>query len=427
VTITNPPPAALLATTPFLAFRARHFGLVWLSGLIWHLCRWGVAFLGTYLINDLTGSPRLVQLAGTTLYAPLLIGGVIGGVLSDRIDRLATVRIQMAAMVPITVLIGMLVRSGHIAVWMLYIYMFIVGFGWVSDMTSRRALVFDLVGDALLDKAMAMEAMSLAMGMVFGALVGGYAVDSVGIGAAYFAIAGFAFLAILVLMPVTSPVPRAVREKTPSDGPTVRDLIRHRGLISILGVTVIANFFLFAYFPIIPVIAEDLDASPFQVGLLAGGTGIGMMTGSLVMARMTPRHRGLAYLAGLVVAFGFLMLFAIGTNYWFVFAAIVASGVGSGVFGATQSTLVVAAVPEEARGKALGLLSMAIGGLPLGMYVLGEVAEATSPSTALLINAVGGVAVLGAWVMLRPEVASMTDEQYTQLGCEKPESSQVPV
>jgi hypothetical protein len=61
------------------------------------------------------------------------------------------------------------------------------------------------------------------------------------------------------------------------------------------------------------------------------------------------------------------------------------------------------------------------------MYVLGEVAEATSPSTALLINAVGGVAVLGAWVMLRPEVASMTDEQYAQLGCEKPESSQVPV
>lgn len=414
MTITNPPPA-LVATTPFLAFRVPNFGLVWLSGLIWHLCRWGVAFLGTYLINDLTGSPRLVQLAGTTLYAPLLIGGIIGGVLSDRMDRLATVRVQMAAMVPITIVIGVLVRSGHIAVWMIYIYMFMVGFGWVSDMTSRRALVFDLVGEALLDKAMAMEAMSLAMGMVFGALVGGYAVESVGIGAAYFAIAGFSFLALLALMPVTSPVPRAVPEKAVNeealnDGPTLGELTRHPGLISILGVTVIANFFLFAYFPIIPVIAEDLNASPFQVGLLAGGTGIGMMTGSLLMARMTPRRRGVAYLAGLVVAFGFLVLFAIGTSYWFVFAAIVASGIGSGVFGATQSTLVVAAVPEAARGKALGLLSMAIGGLPLGMYVLGEVAEATSPTTALLINAVGGVAVLGAWVIFRPEVVSMSDD-----------------
>ena len=44
------------------AFAARHFAPVWFSGLIWHLTRWGVAFLGTYLINEMTGSPRLVQL-----------------------------------------------------------------------------------------------------------------------------------------------------------------------------------------------------------------------------------------------------------------------------------------------------------------------------------------------------------------------------
>ena len=36
------------------AFGVRHFGLVWLGGLAWNLSRWGVAFLGTYLINDLT-------------------------------------------------------------------------------------------------------------------------------------------------------------------------------------------------------------------------------------------------------------------------------------------------------------------------------------------------------------------------------------
>ena len=42
----------------------------------------------------------------------------------------------------------------------------------------------------------------------------------------------------------------------------------NRAVVSVLGVTVIANFFLFSYFPIIPVIAEDLDASAFFVGLL---------------------------------------------------------------------------------------------------------------------------------------------------------------
>lgn len=410
---------ATTTSSPFEAFGVRHFGLIWLSGLIWHLCRWAVAFVGTYLINDMTGSPRLVQLAGTILYAPLLLGGVAGGLLSDRLDRLTTVRFQMGFIVPATVLIGLLVRADAIEVWMLYCFMFLVGIGWVSDMTSRRALVFDLVGERLLDKAMAMEALSLSLGMVLGALVGGYAVEAVGIGASYFAIGIFALVALLLLAPVQSPPTRtkppdsADLSESADEDLTLGQLGRHRGLLSILGVTVIANFFLFAYFPIIPIIGEDLDASPFRVGLLAAGTGIGMMIGSLTMARLTPPRRGVFYLGGLLMAFVFLVPFALATTYWWVLAAIIASGIGSGLFGSTQSTLVMAAVPESARGRALGMLSMAIGGLPLGMYVLGEVAEATSASTALLINAILGALVLAGWVALRPEVASMTDDYHS--------------
>ena len=270
-------------TGPFAAFRVRHFGLVWLSGLIWHLCRWGVAFVGTYLVNDLTGSPRLVQLAGTTLYAPLLVGGIIGGVVSDRFDRLNTVRLQMAVLAPLTFIIGLIVRAGSIELWMIYLYMFAMGMGWVSDMTSRRALVFDLVGDRHLDNAMAMESLSLSLGMVFGALVGGYAIEAVGIGAAYFFIAGFAFLALICLAGVERPpaLRRAAAAATFADIlDGLRILRTYRAVVGVLGVTVIANFFLFSYFPIIPVIAEDLGAAPFFVGLLASGTGIGMVLGS---------------------------------------------------------------------------------------------------------------------------------------------------
>ncbi|MDG1088902.1 MAG: MFS transporter, partial [Acidimicrobiales bacterium] len=144
------------AAKPFAVFSTRHFGYAWACGLLWHLCRWGVAFLGTYLVNDMTGSPRMVQLAGTVLYAPLLLGGVLGGVISDRFDRLVTVRVQLLALIPLTVVIGVLVNSDRLEVWMLYVYMFLVGIGWVTDMTSRRALVFDLVGEARLDSAMAM-------------------------------------------------------------------------------------------------------------------------------------------------------------------------------------------------------------------------------------------------------------------------------
>lgn len=394
--------------SPFAAFQVRAFAPVWFSGLIWHLCRWGVSFLGTYLIADLTGSPRMVQLAGTVLYAPLLLGGVIGGVVSDRLDRLRTVRLQLVLLFPLTILIGVLVRSGQIRVWMIYVYLFLVGIGWITDMTSRRALVFDLVGQERTDNAMAMESLSASTGMVIGALVGGSALQAVGIGSSYFIIAGFIALAFVCLLGVKRPEePTAkgsggspIRDLT--DG--VRQLRRNKAVISILGVTAIANFFLFAYFPIIPVIAKSLDASPRQTGLLAAGTGIGMMAGSLLTAQLRPRRRGLVYVGGVFVAMLIVVPFARATAYPVALFAIIMSGVGSGCFGAMQSALVAGASPPELRGRALGLLSMAIGALPIGMAVLGESAERVGVPTALTVSMAIGVGTLVLWVWRRPQV-----------------------
>lgn len=396
------------------AFGARHFAAVWVSGMLWNLTRWGVAFLGTFLINDMTGSPRLVQLAGTTLYAPLLVGGVLGGLVSDRIDRLRTVRIQLIILIPFSIAIGLLVNAGLAEVWMIYIYMFVVGIGWVTDMTSRRALVFDIVGQRRLDHAMAMESISLSTGMILGALVGGSAVEAVGIGSAYFFIAGLLAAAVLVLATVTSPP----QTKTAADvrtGASALAEIREGfqilrtlpGLLGLLGVTVIANFFLFAYFPIVPVVADRLGATPGLVGLLSAGTGIGMMLGSIGFAKAAPRRRGAVHVLGLFIALTFIVPFGLAGRYWLALAALVCSGIGSGLFAATQTSLVMSAAPDALRGRALGLLSMAIGALPVGMYVLGEFAEQASVKVALTATATAGIIVLGSWVILRREVLRM--------------------
>ena len=365
-----------------------------------------------------------MQLAGTALYAPLLVGGLLGGVISDRFDRLKTVRFQLGVLVPVTVLIGILVRSNRIAVWTVYLYMFVVGIGWVTDMTSRRALVFDIVGPENLDRAMALESVSLSSGMAVGALVGGSAVEAVGIGASYFLIAVFLVLALGLLATVkrpsratSSPSTPSTPSSLPAPSPTssVRDLVdgvrllgASRGVVGILGVTVIANFFLFAYFPIVPIVAKRLDASPFQVGLLLSGTGLGMMGGSMLFARFTPHRRGLSYLLGVYFAMLLVIPFALGRNYWLALAAIIASGLGSGLFGSTQGALVIAEAPEELRGRALGLLSMAIGALPLGMYSLGEVAELAGVPAALVANMVIGALVLTYWMRRHPEIIRMT-------------------
>lgn len=52
----------------------------------------------------------------------------------------------------------------------------------------------------------------------------------------------------------------------------------------------------------------------------------------------------------------------------------------------------------------MGLLSMAIGMLPLGMMALGEVAEAFGPKSALLTSNLVGLVGLALFIWRRPQV-----------------------
>ena len=169
----------------FAACRAPGYTYVLVAGWFWTMGRWGCSFLGAYLANTMSGSARLVQLTGVALWAPLLVGGVLGGVISDRLDRRRTVITQFVVLIPLAVAMGLAGQTDRIELWMVYVFQVVVGVGWVIDMTSRRAIIYDLVGPTRLDNAMALESLSSASGLALGALVGGTIIQAVGTGAAY--------------------------------------------------------------------------------------------------------------------------------------------------------------------------------------------------------------------------------------------------
>ena len=55
----------------------------------------------------------------------------------------------------------------------------------------------------------------------------------------------------------------------------------------------------------------------------------------------------------------------------------------------------------------MGLLSMAIGALPIGTFLLGEIAEQIGASSAVVTMAVSGLLLLGVWVVTHREVLGM--------------------
>ena len=423
------------------AFAARGFAPLWFSGLCWHWGRWAIAFLSSYHVNQITDSPRMVQLTGAVMWAPLLFGGAIGGVISDRFDRRRTVRLQTALLVPFVAVIGFAERAGQLGIWLLYPFLLFAGIGWVVDMTSRRALVLDIVGPHRLHKAMAWETMALASGVAAGQLLGGAVADRAGVGAGFLGVAAMLGVGLFLLMwvPRVAPAQSAVaaidrwsdalrdrifevvplsgtfRRPEPARNSTIAELRAgmrlartDRGLLSILGVTVMANFFTFAYFPAVQLIGDEVDATAFQIGIIGSMTGFGMITGSLVTAKWGSGRWGLAYTFGVFAAMAMLIVWALSPNVLIAAITLYVASCGSGLFAATQSTLVLTTVSPEMRGRAMGLLSMAIGALPVGTYVLGEVAQQLGARAAVVLMACLGLAGMTLWLMIRPEVIRRT-------------------
>ncbi len=396
----------------FAALRVPDYPKLWMSGWLWAFTRWMSVFLASYLINRITGAPLLVQLAGAAFFAPMFFGGIIGGVISDRFDRRGTIMKQLALLVPVALLMGVVVLSGRVQVWMVYVFMLAVGVGGVLDMTSRRALVYDMVGADGITNAMAMEAIAQTGGSMLGSLVGGAVINFTGTGQAFFVIAA-AYAASWLFMAAMRSVPK---ESLPVAGGSVRGDIGaglryvrgRRPIIDILGVTVLMNFFYFSYTPMVPVFADRLNVNALWAGVLASAAGLGSLVGAAaIAARARPRRRGWTYILGPAVAMVALFVFAVAQWYPLALLALVVAGVGQAGFGALQGTLILLAAGPAMRGRAMGVLSMAIGVLPFGMITLGIIAQTSGPAVALIVSVVLGLTGLTVWAARSRELRAI--------------------
>jgi predicted MFS family arabinose efflux permease len=294
---------------------------------------------------------------------------------------------------------------------MLYPFLVIAGLGFVVDMTTRRAVLYDIVGSGRIDNAMALESLSMAGGLAFGALAGGAVVDAVGVSQAFWLVAVLLTASLALFASIKVPARSVAAGSARGAFREGLGLLgTHRALVSILGVTSCVNFFYFTYTPLVQVIGSDLGVRPVLIGLLASMTGFGMMIASLVTARFRPRRRGLVYTAGSLFALLLLLPFAASNTYLLAVLCLFGAAVAGGFFGALQGVLVMTVVPAHVRGRALGLLSMAIGVLPIGMLLLGEVAEKIGTRQALAASSTTGALCLVLWVWRRPEVTRITND-----------------
>jgi MFS family permease len=335
---------------------------------------------------------------------PSLLFGLAAGTIADRADRRKQLLTVAGAAFCLMAAIGWLVGAGAIRIWQVIAISFAAGCLQVSDTPARQALVLDTTSRAVAPNAMALNALAARLSSALGALSAGALIPVIGVAHCYFVIAAAYGCSAVLVAVLRAPHGSRVPVAHPPFGRALRDaarLIVGVPAVRTLTISGIAcEVFAFSYGSALPVVARDvLRAGPEGLGTLNAAVSIGGTVALVLLSMLAGRVRREPLIGVIFVAYGAsLMVLAMVRDLRIAAIVLVVTGLCAGAFDVLQQTLIQMAVPEEQRGRAIGIWVLGVGSAPVGNIEMGALIAALGAPGALLIN--GGLAVASAATLL---------------------------
>ncbi|MFG2574642.1 MFS transporter [Streptomyces sp. NPDC048481] len=373
-----PPPAR--RSTMFASLRVRNYRLFFLGQVVSNIGTWMQRIAQDWLVLSLTGSATAVGVTTALQFLPMLLFGLYGGVLVDRLPKRRTLLFTQSAMALTGIALAVLSLSGHVQVWHVYVAAFAVGLATVLDNPARQTFVSEMVGPDQLQNAVSLNSANFQSARLIGPAVAGVMITGVGTGWA-FLFNGLSFVAPLAgLLLMRSRELHAV-ERAPRGRGQLREGLHYvAGRPDLIWTIVLVGFvstFGFNFPVYLSAFADDVfHAGAGSYSLFNTLMAVGSLAGALLAAR-----RGTARMRVLVagaVAFGTMEIVASAAPSLWLFALLMAP---IGMFGMTVNVTANSSVQlgtdPAMRGRVMALYMMVfMGGAPIGAPIAGWVTDA---------------------------------------------------
>jgi MFS family permease len=365
-----------------------------------------------WVVLEMTNSAWALAIVEALRWLPLLMFGMFGGAIADRIDRRwVLIGAQTLALV-VCAAAAVLLALGAFNFTLAAAATFLLGLQWAVDWPTRRALIPDLVGRRLTMNAVSLEALSQNVTRVVGPLLAGALIDL------WSPAAAFAVMAALYVIEIglLARMPLGGYSQPATTGPMLRYLADGfsalRSSQPIMGVLLISTFmnvFVFPYQQLLPVFARDaLHVDAVGLGALSSAAGMGSVIGAvaIVTSVRVPRSGALFWVGSALMSVS-LCGFALSDNFGLALVLLAIGGLGQAAFSALQTTIVLSAATDQLRGRALGALTLAIGSTPIGSLEVGALATAAGAPFAVAINAALCAVLVAAVALKLPRFRSL--------------------
>ncbi len=350
------------------------------------------------LIYRLTGSPAILGAMSLAHAVPTLCLSLFGGVIADRVQKKSVMLWGQVGSVIVTLGVAIALHLGYLSTeisgswWILVVASVFQGTIMALMMPSRQAILPEIVGDEQLMNAVSLNILGMNSMRLFAPALTGLLIDAYDFKAVYYVMSGMYIIAVafVAFLPRTSTI--AIRgQGALADIKEGLKYIRHQPtIILILAFTLIVVVLSMPYFIMMPIFTDDiLKVGATGMGVLMSVSGIGAIVGSITLASLPNKKRGLILLVSSLITGLALVGFSFSTSWPLSLGMIIFVGLGSTGRMTLSNTLLQYYVEDAYRGRVMSIYMMEFGLTSFGAFVAGVMAESWGVQSV-----VGGFAIL---------------------------------
>ncbi len=344
------------------------------------------------LIYRLTGSAAILGVMSLFHAFPMLFLSLFGGVIADRVQKKYVLLAGLASSAVVSLGVALAMTLGYLSAertgswWILAVASLLQGSVMGLMIPSRQAIIPEIVREEQLMNAISLDTLGMNTLRLMAPALTGFLIDAFDFAAVYYTMTGMYVMGtvFIAFMPLTSTM--TIRGSGAlTDIKEGINYIRHETtILLLLAFTLCAVVLSMPYMMLMPVFTEDvLKVGASGLGVLISVSGVGAMTGSLVLASLPDKKRGLMLLAGSLILGLALAAFSFSTSWPLSLAVIVFVGLGQTTRMTLGNTLIQYYVDDEYRGRVMSIYMMEFGLMSFGAFAAGLMTEAIGVQWAL--------------------------------------------
>jgi MFS family permease len=347
-----------------------------------------------WVMATLTNSALMLGFVNLCAGLPMLALTMVGGSAADKFDKRKILLITQYVQIALAIAIGLLIWSGKIQIWHIFVFAAILGVSNSFEMPALSALVPELVKREEIQSAISIDRSVFHGSRVVGPAIGGYLISACGMASAFFANA-ISFVALIIAIISLPARRRGTAEEEEKRASGIKDGFRYiaKDKPSLAMVMLIATQAV-CIFPIITVmmplyVRMVLGLGANKLGTLMGASAVGSVVGSLFLIGL-PREKRVPLMMICATAIAVAVIgLSRGPSFYFAMALLIVNSLGLATNFGLASTIVQERAPDYLRGRVSAVFMLSfVGIMPIAGLGVTGLSDLIGMPTALAIAAI---------------------------------------